>query len=288
MDARAHSRGLLALENGIAAIDRSDLRVLEARGADAVTWLDALVTSDIAGLVPGQLGRTLLLSPTGHLRADLIVVRTGDGLVLLQDPAQPDAAEALLAPYVLSADVVLEPSPLTLFEVPRDPGVPGTLWTARPGILGTGVLLALPADEHDDVADAIANTFPLAEADDVERHRVRMGVARFPVDLTPSSIPAEAGLDSALVHVDKGCFLGQESVAKVRNLGHPPVLVIPLWIDREVFPDDPVLENGERVGSVTSAAPAIGGTHVLARVRWKDGATERHLNDGRGHRYRPR
>jgi folate-binding protein YgfZ len=98
--------------------------------------------------------------------------------------------------------------------------------------------------------------------------RIRRGVARFPIDLTEESVPAEAGLD-ALIDTTKGCFLGQESVAKIRNLGHPARVVRALRSDAEVLAGDEVLAGGAAVGRFTSAAPSPGGgTASLARVSW--------------------
>lgn len=286
MDTRTPSRGLIALENGVATIDLSHLLCVEVEGADAVAWVDALVTSGVSTLAPGETQRSLLLTPTGRIRADITVVRTGEGLILLQDPAQPEPIDDALEPYVLSAEVSLARRSVALFQVPRDPGIPGTLWSARPGPVSRGVVIAFPLDERERVAAALADTFVPAERDDLECFRIRAGFARFPDDLLPTSIPAEAGLDRIVVDASKGCFLGQESVAKVRNLGHPSHVVLHLWLDKDAVSGNPVFEGGERVGSVTSVCPTDAGCHVMARLRWKAEEEPRHLSDGRGHLYR--
>jgi folate-binding protein YgfZ len=108
--------------------------------------------------------------------------------------------------------------------------------------------------------------------DALEVWRIRRGVARFPVDITDASVPAEAELDH-LIDLEKGCFLGQESVAKIRNLGHPPVVVRAASSDADVGPGAEVLAGGEVVGQVTSAAALAGtGTACIVRLRW--GAAE--------------
>jgi folate-binding protein YgfZ len=102
----------------------------------------------------------------------------------------------------------------------------------------------------------------------LEVWRIRRGVARFPIDLTEESVPAEAGLD-ALIDFGKGCFLGQESVAKIRNLGHPARVVRALRSEADVLAGAEVLAGGVVVGRITSAAPGSGGgTASLARVSW--------------------
>ncbi len=90
------------------------------------------------------------------------------------------------------------------------------------------------------------------------------------VDFDETAVPASAGLE-ALIDLEKGCFLGQESVARVRNLGHPPTVIRHLRCDARVEPGQPLLasEQGEEAGRVTSSASdGADGSMVLATVRW--------------------
>ena len=112
-----------------------------SQGADAVSWLHDLLTADVAGLEPGRSGRSLLLTPTGRIRADVQVLRRDDDVVLVQSPEQPDHIGLLLSPYILSSDVLLEDATDLAGSV-RDPGrgasvvgLPGTV----PSVLGPGV-----------------------------------------------------------------------------------------------------------------------------------------------------
>jgi folate-binding protein YgfZ len=89
-------------------------------------------------------------------------------------------------------------------------------------------------------------------------------------DFDGRSIPAETGLND-VIDYGKGCFLGQEAVARVRNLGHPPRVLRHLRTDASVRVDDPVFVGGSAVGVITSAAEGLQ-TTLLARVRW-DAAT---------------
>jgi hypothetical protein len=109
--------------------------------------------------------------------------------------------------------------------------------------------------------------FAKVGAETVERWRVTAGLPRFGVDGTSGDLPAEAGLD-ALVSYGKGCFLGQEAVARVRNLGHPRRSVVMVEAGSAVSPGDPVLVDGSEVGQVTSVGEANGGWRALARVGW--------------------
>jgi folate-binding protein YgfZ len=91
------------------------------------------------------------------------------------------------------------------------------------------------------------------------------------VDFDETSIPAEASLD-ATIDTTKGCFLGQESVARVRNLGHPPRVLLHLRTDASVDAGSPIVTaEGAEAGTVTSAATdgGGGGSIVVASVRWQ-------------------
>lgn len=237
-------REVHALDQERACLSLTGFRTVEVAGTDAGAWLQDLVTADVLALAPGGAARSLLLGPTGRIRADLHVLREPGCFLLLQALDQPAPVDGLLAPYVLSSDVTLRQRPNPdLVAVPRVGA-----WAFRPS--GT---------------DGLEPVGP----DALEAWRIRHGVARFPVDLDEDSLPAEAGLDDGVV-IDrtKGCYLGQESVAKVRNLGHPARVVLGLQGEGPVHPGDPVLAEGAEVGVVTSVEPSGGRGRAIARVRW--------------------
>ena len=98
---------LTAIEEGRASARPAEIRIVEVRGPEAAGWLHDLVTTDVASLEPGQARRSLLLTPTGRIRADFMVGRDGDGFGLLQRTDQPRAIDDLLSVYVLSSNVNL-------------------------------------------------------------------------------------------------------------------------------------------------------------------------------------
>jgi folate-binding Fe-S cluster repair protein YgfZ len=114
------SAQLTALEEERAFADRSGYRKILVSGSEAGGWLHDLLTARIAGLAEGRATRSLLLTPTGRIRADVTVARTEQGWWLLQDPRQPTSIDDLLAPYVLSSDVAMtdRSSDLLLIAVP--------------------------------------------------------------------------------------------------------------------------------------------------------------------------
>ena len=253
MDGAAFDEQLEALEQERAFVDLQGWRLTEVRGADAEGWLNDLVTASVDRLPGGEALRSFLLSPTGRIRADVHILRarSGDGFLLLQDTAQPDAIADLLEPYVLSSDVELAPAdPRGLLVKPR----PGLGWTAAWEARDDGSVPAGP------------------EA--LEAWRIRHGLARFPVDLDADSLPAEADLDvEPVIDRGKGCYLGQESVARVRNLGHPPRVIVGVRAATPLRPGGPVRSRGTPVGSVTSVEPRRGSS-AMVRIRWDARDTE--------------
>ncbi|MGZ8630192.1 MAG: CAF17-like 4Fe-4S cluster assembly/insertion protein YgfZ [Actinomycetota bacterium] len=259
---------LAALDRGLAWVDLSEFRKVRVGGHDARAWLHDLVTTDVASLGPWDSRRTLLLDPTGHIRADLHVAFDGEGFWLLQPSDQEEHIGEVLGRYVLSSDVQLEDRSASTRLIAL-PGLPdGRAATGfRPSVLGDGVdLLTDLDDEGGAPLDERVQVGPEA----VEVWRIRRGVARMGPDFDRTSIPAEADL-SSVIDATKGCFLGQESVARVRNLGHPPrvlrhlVTAAPVDTGSEVFDD-----RGHSVGRVTSAAKdhASERTSLLAAIRW--------------------
>jgi folate-binding protein YgfZ len=149
-------------------------------------------------------------------------------------------------------------------------------------MIGPRVGTLAPAGAPLDVMGGVLFDLQLVEvsADATERWRVDAGIPRMGADFDTTSFPAEAGLDDAIAY-DKGCFLGQESVARIRNLGHPPTVLRHVRSDAPLRAGDQLASNGDRVGSVTSAAPRAEGSVALAKVSWE--ARTADLTSGGGH-----
>lgn len=242
---------LEAWEAGRAFLDLSAHRKVRVTGADARAWLHDLVTSDVASLEPGDSQRSLLLTPTGRIRADLEIAMDRDGYLLIQAPEQPDHVAALLGKYVLSSDVALADVTATMPLV------------ALSGDTDAGAFSTQPADALR--ARGLREVGP----DTPEVWRIRRGIPRMCMDFGQDALAAEAGLDWT-IDTAKGCFLGQESVARVRNLGHPPTVLRHVSGPPALQAGSTVHAEGSPVGEVTSAAVAQDGrTVALVRVRWE-------------------
>jgi tRNA-modifying protein YgfZ len=280
------TREVEALERGLGFVRLDPLRAVRVTGADSVGWLQDLLTADVASLEPGRARRSLLLSPTGRIRADLQVVRDAESLWLLQTITQPEAIDRLLAPYVLSSDVTLRDTsadteavaiPSGPGAVPHPPASP-PLVTSTPSILGDGTDVLAVGPEARATLPAALRSLGLVEAgpEAGELLRVRRGLPRMGADFEPGDLPSAAGLDGAVDH-SKGCFLGQESVARVRNLGHPPSVLVRVRSDRHLPTGAPIRTGHEVVGRITSGGPDGAG---LGRIAWEARAQELTLDDG--------
>jgi tRNA-modifying protein YgfZ len=267
----APSEELTALDEGRAFADLSSVRTIRVTGTDARAWLHDLVTTDVGSLLPGGARRSLLLTPTGRIRADFMVGVFDDAIWLLQASDQPDPVDRLLAPYVLSSDVRLDDvgADHTVIAV-LGPVPPIDIGPAvRPSIAGEGADLIVPDDHGDDRRRILVSAdFAPVGREALEVWRIRRGDPRLGVDVEVGALPAEAGLD-ATIDETKGCFLGQESVAKIRNFGHPPRTLLHLRTPALVDVGGIVVARGTDAGVITSAAVAAdGGTVVIASVLW--------------------
>lgn len=248
-------------------------RTIAVGGTDARSWLHDLVTADVEGLSDRRSRRSLLLSPTGRIRADFHVAAVDASYVLLQAPDQPPV-DAILSPYVLSSDVVVEDrTDRSVVVAVLDDGASASRddgeLVLMPSVLGAGRdVIVAPGDPAERLCEGLREDGLIeVSEEDLETWRIRRGVARMMADFGTDALPAEAGLEDA-IDFTKGCFLGQESVARVRNLGHPPRVLLRVRSDAPISARASVLSNGVTVGEVTSVAWSLNGTDAIARVRW--------------------
>lgn len=269
---------------GAAPIQRDVVRV---HGPDAVVYLQGQLSQDITALAIDESAPSLLLQPTGKVDAWLRVTRLGDDDLLLDvEAGYGDAVHARLRRFKLRTKAELEParwSGVALrgpgaadIEVPR-----GALGLAAhwPGVGGVDLLSS---------GELALAGVPLVDRSALEALRIECGVPAMGAELTEATIPAEAGqwLIDASVSFTKGCYTGQELVARVDSRGgNVPRPLRGLRIDGEPVPvGAEVLAGGAVVGSVTSSghSPALGaialavvgrGTEIGTPVdiRWPDG-----------------
>jgi folate-binding protein YgfZ len=279
--------GADALARGSAFVVLGGFRRVAVTGREAVTWLQDLLTAEIASLGIDGARRAFLLTPTGRIRSEVRVIRRRDAVDLVELADDPSSIADALAPYVLSSDVVLsEPAPVAVIAAPSPGGADLLLAAvgdhappARPSIIGDGADLVVDPTSLDEVRSSLAAHAHEADPEAAEVLRLRRGIPRWPLDLEPGTFPVAARVDDAVADA-KGCFLGQEAIAKIRNLGHPPTVLRHLEARGPARPGDPVLADGAVVGHVTGAASTGHGTVVLARIAWAHRDGDLRLADG--------
>jgi folate-binding protein YgfZ len=267
--------GLLALREGAAVVDRSGRRILRLTGRDPVGMLNAVLTND----VPEDRGAyAMLLSPKGRIQTDLRVIKAGEGILIDTEPEGVDAAKEILGRYAPFSRVKLEElsdswSVLGLYG-PRAAGLLGDLGLAEHQskeieIEGRTLLcvgVAVPVSGYDligpeEALDAargylISRGATQADLATYETARIEAGVPRFGADITPENFPGETGVLSRAVSFEKGCYPGQETVARMHYRGHPNKKLHRLVVEGpSPVPGTGILQGEKQVGHLTSIAP---------------------------------
>ena len=272
-----------ALRHGAGAF-RAGRDVLAVRGPDAESYLQGQLSQDVAALAVGASADSLLLEPDGKLSALLRVTRTdGQGFVLDVDRGYGEAVVARLRRFLLRSKVELELLPGWRDLSLRGGGVAGAaagLLTvlAERGVLAlpfewngwTGVDLLGPEDVILVPGDAaLPDGITACATEAVEACRIASGIPAMGTELTGKTIAAEAGLVERTVSFTKGCYTGQELVARLDSRGSnvprrlvgvvaPPGDERPLTRGMTVHGGDALAGDGAAedkvVGSITSAA----------------------------------
>jgi folate-binding protein YgfZ len=238
-----------ALESGAAFVDRSNRGVVRVSGPDRLSWLHSLLSQRLDTLPPHEPTQALLLDANGRIEHHLHLVDDGEAVLAHVEPGTAPALVAFLDRMrfmlrVEVADVTAEYAAVTgpaTFEGVAFPDVAGLTTTLVPRA-------ALGAT---DLRPAGLWAY--------EALRIEAHVPRFGRDTDERAIPHEMGWIESAVHLHKGCYRGQETVARVENLGRPPRRLTFLHLDGSVdrLPahGDPVeIPGGRTVGFVGSAA----------------------------------
>jgi folate-binding protein YgfZ len=250
---------------GIAATEISH-ELLWVRGPDAVAYLDGLLSQDVAAMASGSVARSFLLAPTGKLRALLWLLRDRDDVGLVADVGSAGHVVADLNRFKLRVDVHIDagPTPLRSVVGPGAAITPG--WSVADGVVTIRADLAVPRYLTTKVADGVAElSHELADALRIESGEPRMGV-----DVDESTIPQESGLVDAAVDFDKGCYLGQELVARIDSRGHVNRRLAAVVVDdAALVVGAAVVAAGKDVGVLTSVAwsPLLGANVGMGLVR---------------------
>jgi len=251
-----------ALAEAAGLVDRSNRDVLRITGQDRLTWLNSISTQKLDDLQAGVAQETLILSPHGHVEHHLSLVDDGTATWVHVEPGEAAATLQFLESMrfmmrVEAEEISSRYAVLTVMGPEVKPDVTDAAAAAM--TFGFGTDLIVSRGEIGDVATRLrANGYRLAGMLAHEALRIAGHRPRFGTDTDHRTIPHEVGWIESAVHLDKGCYRGQETVARVHNLGHPPRRLVMLHLDgsENKLPahGDKVQAGGSEVGFVGSSA----------------------------------
>jgi aminomethyltransferase len=248
--------------------------VLILRGEDAGEFLNGQVTNDVSALADGESRYALLLTPKGKLRADMRIARDGDETLVVARAEQLPVIRKTIDTFRIGFFFSTEDATgeWSLIEIAGPQAAQALAATTIPHVpldspLGADALVA-----RGDTT-ALAEQLAAAGLDQVDRPaieaaRVAAGVPAFGGELDADTFPAEAGLEARAVSFEKGCYVGQETVARMHYKGHPNRRLRILRAEQELSSGAPVnAADGSDVGRVGTVSPADGGRSALAVLR---------------------
>jgi len=258
---------------------------LLVRGADRVRFLQGMVTNDVAALAEGASFRAALLTAKGRVVADMLIRAQADGFLMTTEPSLRQKLREALDHYIIMDDVTLEDvtdasAEIALLGSGAAAAAASAGASARTLVAPLGVHVVLPPVDARAFADRLvaAGQAERIDAAAAEVMRIERGVSRYGAEISEDVLPLEAGLDDALSHT-KGCYMGQEPVARVTARGHVNKKVVGLVCGALPAPGDRVsVPERPEAGVVTSAAhsPRLGKPIALAflhRSLWQPGTS---------------
>ncbi len=315
------SHAYQAAREHAASFPRTGRGRIVVSGRDRASYLQGLLTNDIAALGPGQGCYAAYLTPQGRMIADLWVYELGDVILLSVPLAARETVLTRLDQFIFSEDVQLGDvtgtfaalvvvGPLAAAAVARALGVEagviqalGEHGSLRLTLAGEPVIVLRVTDTGEpgyEVLVATASAAPLEaalqaagvepiDAATAETLRIEAGVPRFGVDMDEETIPLEAGIEPRAISFTKGCYVGQEVIIRVLHRGHGRVarrLVGLVFEDARVGPAaTPLLVDGREVGAITSSAvsEALGRSIALGYLKrdFTEPGTRVSTGDGR-------
>ena len=278
--------GYTALRERCAWLDLSGRGIVIATGRDRTRFLHNLTTNHIKGLTPGAGCYAFLLNPQGRIQCDAGILCLEDRFLLDTEPETRERLLQHLRKYIIADQVKLEDlsgeMPAVGIEGPQSAGALETMGLPVPmddyghAPWETGIVARIAATgqpgfrvfttDRAALVDRIAKAgIPAATAEDARVVRLENGKPRYSEDIFDTTLPQETRQLHA-IHFQKGCYLGQEIVERIRARGHVNKLLVPVEIAGQPPPAGTKMgEAAELTAAVLS--PALGKTVGLAYVR---------------------
>lgn len=254
--------------------DRSDRGKLRFTGPQRAWFLHQILTQDFETIAPGESRPAALLTANGRMVGFMEVVATEDSLLMHFEPELLATLPEAISRYVLATDVeiedVTESMGLVLVAGKGALDVVGELGPAitvhETGELGIPAAYVWIERGHvGGVAATVAEKGAVpAREEQLEEIRIANGIPRWGRDMDDKTIPQEVGIDERAVHYDKGCYVGQEAMAKIHLRGKVNRRLRLLETPEPLEPRSELVAGTETVGTVTSVA----GNRALGLLRY--------------------
>ncbi len=292
-----------AIRSGSAVMDLPQRGVLAVSGAARRDFLQRMVTQDLRALSAGAVTEAFWLNRKGRIDADLLICETGDRMLIDLPRAVAAATASALTSFVFSEDVTIVDSSESQYrlavhgpealEVLGAAGIDGTLRCASLAIAGVevvavrrdqcgvlGIELFVPREAVEAVWEAVTGGREGSESSNPKSRpcgwfayntaRIEGGTPLFEIDFGSASLPHETGVLASRVSFTKGCYLGQEVVARMQSLGKPKQVVCAFRMDGSELPTEGAVVHmdskptAEPIGQVTSStfSPMLAGAAI--------------------------
>lgn len=205
-----------------AFLDLSDRTKIRLRGADRIRFVNGQITNDVRHATASSAIAACVLNAKGKLNAHIFVSARDDSLLIDADTALNEALPTRLERYIIADDVQVEDvtAQFSIFHVlGKSIAVPdcATISVNRFGLLGSD--LWVESSLHESVASALATNVPFCNGECAEVLRIEQGVPRWGRELTEEIIPLEANLEGSCIDYQKGCYIGQEVISRMKMSG---------------------------------------------------------------------
>ena len=270
-------------------IDLGFPALLEFRGPDAVRFLNGQLTQDVRRIAGGSLALpSCVTDAKGRLQFRVWITESADGAIRVEGPADSaEALEARLTRYLIADDVevsdhtgewslahftgILPEAPQGVVSRQSERfGLPGTDWW-----IPAGAEIAFPEN------------IQLLDGDALESFRIARGIPLWGVELTEGLLPPEAGLEATDISYQKGCYIGQEVISRIKSAGKVNKYLTRLAFDAAVSVDGAILTDaeGKAAGELTSVSPETENGSRRALGYLKRGVSDIHLVTADGIRH---
>ncbi len=263
-----------AARRSTAAVDLAWRAVLEMTGRDRARFLHGMCTNEIKKLRPGEGCLAAIVNRQGKMAGDVAVHVLENAILLESDRANAPALIEHLNRFMVADDVHLKvseaaviglygPAAGDLLGMSKAPPFHGAMrdgvYVAHdPTLPVPGFTLIVPAERPQELERLLAHGVSPLGFEAWERLRIENGFPRWGADMGPEQLPMEAGLEPLAIRYDKGCYIGQEVIQRVKTYSEPPRVLVQLAFDGEVpAVGAKILAGAEEVGHVTSAIPGF-------------------------------